>query len=519
MAKMESPGGGCGTPGALADDQLGEKVEGSDTPQTDSRQQKPRSHHALAQLFPRMSQLEFDELCVSIETNGQREDITTLNGEVLDGVNREAACIAIGIVPRYAELPSGQDPLRYVIDKNRVRRHLDDDQRRMVAAKIAQLGRGRRDPNLSNGEIWSRAEAAGLMSVDIQGVDRAKVILNRGTEELQKAVEERRATVRSAAQVATLPREKQHEILREIAANPDGKRALKQVAKQVRAADQKSKHTERQQKLESIATRNPDLPCGRLYSFVLIDVPRHHNVYSDDTGSEKAPENHYPTMSFKELIDFDIDSFAAPDAIIAYWSTTASLLDDIEILTEWGFITLRIRDSSGFLVRGAEGKTIEPKRIDVPRGCYASHQIWRKQRPGKQTGTGRWFWDQHEILILCRRGNPPAPLPGTQDQSVFDAPIGAHSEKPHNHVRAWIDRCWPEIEKIEVFARGNAPKGWMFWGNQAENFVVHHNDVAALNLKSLPSTSSLQPEDDPFYIPDFRLRSQPSCAAAGKARQ
>jgi hypothetical protein len=34
---------------------------------------------------------------------------------------------------------------------------------------------------------------------------------------------------------------------------------------------------------------------------------------------------------------------------------------------------------------------------------------------------GRWFWDQHELLILARRGNAPAPLPGTQDQSVFDA--------------------------------------------------------------------------------------------------
>jgi hypothetical protein len=97
-----------------------------------------------------------------------------------------------------------------------------------------------------------------------------------------------------------------------------------------------AKHAERQKTLEVISANNPDLPTGRLFSVVLIDVPRRRKFYSGVTGSEKAPENHYPTMSFEQLINFPIDSFAARDSVLLYWSTAASLVDDLEIIAEWG---------------------------------------------------------------------------------------------------------------------------------------------------------------------------------------
>jgi N6-adenosine-specific RNA methylase IME4 len=174
-------------------------------------------------------------------------------------------------------------------------------------------------------------------------------------------------------------------------------------------------------------------------------------------------------MEFHEIVDFAIDSFAADDAIILYWTTAASMLDDIDILAEWGFISLRPRHPDGKLVRGPDGRPLPA----IGSGKYGSHQIWRKRRVGNATGMGRWFLDQHEMLIAARRGDAvPAPLPGTQADSVFDADYVGHSIKPGEEVRAWIDRCFPGLGKIEVFARGKPPPGWVFWGNQAEDTDV-----------------------------------------------
>jgi N6-adenosine-specific RNA methylase IME4 len=216
---------------------------------------------------------------------------------------------------------------------------------------------------------------------------------------------------------------------------------------------------------EALAANQPGLP-GRLFSFVLVDVPRKHETYDEETGSEKAPENHYPVMEFHELVDFPIDSFAAPDSIIAHWSTAASLIDDLEILAQWGFVSFRVRDEHGRLARGQDGRPLPPQG----GGKYGSHQIWHKRRAGNQTGMGRWFRDMHEVLILARRGNldlVPAPLPGTQAESVFVADWAGHSVKPGEQIREWINRCWPLLSKVEIFARGEAPPGWVFWGNQA----------------------------------------------------
>lgn len=120
---------------------------------------------------------------------------------ILDGRNRYRACIGAKVVMRFEELADGADPVRFVIDHNLRRRHLTDDQRRMVAARLANVPQG---AHFANGEM-SRTEAARMLAIDTAGVDRAKVVLARGADELQRAVDERRLTVRTAADIATLP--------------------------------------------------------------------------------------------------------------------------------------------------------------------------------------------------------------------------------------------------------------------------------------------------------------------------
>jgi N6-adenosine-specific RNA methylase IME4 len=79
-------------------------------------------------------------------------------------------------------------------------------------------------------------------------------------------------------------------------------------------------------------------------------------------------------------------------------------------------------------------------------------------------GTGYWFRNQHELLLVGTRGAVPAPAPGTQARSVIVAPRGKHSAKPVE-VREMIERLYPTLPKIELFARERVP-GWDAWGNE-----------------------------------------------------
>jgi N6-adenosine-specific RNA methylase IME4 len=482
--------------------------------------------HPFADVFPLIAGDEFDELVEDIRQNGVRDPIMLLDGKILDGRNRYRALIELhktgelrgpgwGVYDgepvgdddlnpkvartfrQFSALESGS-ALEFVVSKNLQRRHLSPSQRGIVAAELARLGWGG-DRSKPSKEGMSTEDRARRLNVGRATVERAQTVLDKGEPELKEAVKKGEASVAAAAEIASLPRERQREILSDIAASPDGRKALKDVARSVRAEEQRERHSERQDIAEALTEKNPELPVGRTFSFVLIDVPRHHNVYSDITGSEKAPSNHYPTMRFEELCDFPIDRFAAASAIIAYWSTAASLLDDLDILAEWGFVALRPRDAAGKLIRGDDGKPLPP----VGQGRYGSHQIWRKMRSGRQMGTGRWFFDQHELLILARRGEVPAPLPGTQPESVFEADVTDHSTKPGELVRAMIDRQWPQLAKIEVFARGDAPPGWTFWGNQ-----VGTGDGGPPVVKMRPA--EVTRTDDDLTIPPFLARKEAS---------
>jgi ParB family transcriptional regulator, chromosome partitioning protein len=165
--------------------------------------------HALAGIFPLMEGAEFDALVEDIRVSGLREPIVLHEGSVLDGRNRYRACMAAGVDARF-ETYDGTDPLGYVISLNIKRRHLDESQRAMVAARIANLGEGR-PSNPASIEAVSQAEAASLLNVSRSGVQRAREVLNEGTPELVAAVDSGEVSVSRGAEIARLPEDEQRE--------------------------------------------------------------------------------------------------------------------------------------------------------------------------------------------------------------------------------------------------------------------------------------------------------------------
>jgi N6-adenosine-specific RNA methylase IME4 len=171
---------------------------------------------------------------------------------------------------------------------------------------------------------------------------------------------------------------------------------------------------------------------NKKYGVILADPEWRFEVYSRETGMDRAADNHYPTSVTDDICARPVGDIAAKDCACFLWATVPMLPDALRVLAAWGFE-------------------------------YKSHAIWKKDR----IGTGYWFRNAHELLLVGTRGEIPAPAMGTQFTSCIDAPLGEHSAKPEIFLQM-IEAYFPTLPKIELNRRGPAREGWDAWGYEAE---------------------------------------------------
>lgn len=169
--------------------------------------------HELANVFPMLSAPELEALANDILENGQRHAITLYQGKILDGRNRYAACELAGVEPRFVDY-TGDNPVAFVVSENIARRHLDESQRAMCAARLSNMGEGRPNKTASIDAV-TQPQAAALLNVSRPSVQRAAQVIERGVPELVQAVERGEIAVSRAAQVSRLPEPEQREIVKQ----------------------------------------------------------------------------------------------------------------------------------------------------------------------------------------------------------------------------------------------------------------------------------------------------------------
>jgi hypothetical protein len=185
----------------------------------------PLAFHPLAEIFPLIEGEEFDSLVEDIKRHGVREPVVVYEDKILDGRNRYRACREAGVDCTFVPF-RGEDPIGYVISLNLRRRHLDESQRAMVAAKLATLRSG--DNQHTEGLPIGRSSE--LFNVGERSVARAREVLDHGVPELRQAVERGTVSVSAAADVATESAEVQQEIVAR------GEREILDAAKRIRGA-------------------------------------------------------------------------------------------------------------------------------------------------------------------------------------------------------------------------------------------------------------------------------------------
>lgn len=381
--------------------------------------------HPAADAFPMMEPEAFEQLADDIKANGLEDEIVMIReGKrefVLDGRNRLKACIQVRVKPRFTWY-DGKDPVGYVISLNLRRRHLNESQRAMIAAKLETIGHGGSRRQLASCSEPTRAKVAKQLTVGERSVARAKTVLERAAPEVVKAVEDGALTVSAAAEMVALPKDKQREIAGRVKANEEGRGARPGFVRSL---------VRKEQRRELAAKLNAEplpMPAGP-FRVIVADPPWDYTKRDGDATHRMLS---YATMSTDQICALDVAARAHEDGCILWlWTTNAFMRDAYRVLDAWGF----------------QEKTI---------------LTWAKNK----MGLGDWLRGKTEHAILAVRGKPTHVL--HNESTLLEAAVREHSRKPDEFYEL-VERMCPG-GKLEMFAR-EPRSGWSCWGAEPELFA------------------------------------------------
>jgi ParB-like chromosome segregation protein Spo0J len=193
-----------------------------------------RRFYPTANLLPLLEDHELDALVTDIPTHGLREPIVLFEGAILDGRNRYRACQKAGVVPRFEHWTPchpGDTPLAFVLSRNLDRRHLNESQRAMIAARLANLPDGLRKDHAQGASIeapTSQVEVARRLNVGRPSVQRAAKLLRKGVPELIALVDRGSLSVSRASALVGLSAAEQVKIATAVDPQREALRASKQ---------------------------------------------------------------------------------------------------------------------------------------------------------------------------------------------------------------------------------------------------------------------------------------------------
>lgn len=418
---------------------------------------RPLQWHPVSDIFPLMEGEEYVALLADIAAHGLREAIWLHpDGRIIDGRNRYRACCELGLAPALRTWDGRGSLTAFVVSLNLHRRHLNESQRAMVAAKLAKEFA----QHLDNGqqvaaavERWARERehreivqsdvsyedkaarlahlmqrrqlaaahtapvktAARLMSVGERSVERARKVYEVGAPELVQAVDEGRVSVSAAAEIASELAERQVEIVAR------GEAEIIAAAKQIRAR----KTANRKAQLEEMRARPVDQPVG-VYDVIVIDPPWPMEKIERDLRPDQVAFD-YPTMVETELAAMHIP--AAAHCHVWLWTTHKFLPVALRLLEAW-------------------------------RLKYVCTFVWHKPGGFQPFGLPQY---NCEFALYARRGAPQF-VDTRAFPTCFQAMRGRHSEKPALFYdllrRATAGR------RLDMFSRRRI-EGFDAWGKEA----------------------------------------------------
>jgi N6-adenosine-specific RNA methylase IME4 len=176
------------------------------------------------------------------------------------------------------------------------------------------------------------------------------------------------------------------------------------------------------------------------FGIILADPPWAYRVWSKK-GMGRSAENHYPTMSNKDICTLPVADLAAKDSVLFLWATFPNLPAAFEVIEAWGF-------------------TYKTVAFTWVKTCRKS--------PGYFVSLGHWTRANAEVCLLATKGNPHRISKSVRQLIV--SPLRQHSQKP-DETRERIVELMGDLPRIELFAREKVA-GWASWGNEVDSDIT-----------------------------------------------
>lgn len=372
----------------------------------------PLPFHPLAGLFPLIDGDEFNDLAADIATHGLREPIVLYDGAILDGRNRYAACLSVGVAPTFVEY-DGEDALAFVLSLNLHRRHLSQSQKAALALDILPMAEAEAKMRraATEGRPAAETEHTNMLSL---GQPR------KAAADVARMVGVSQSYVESAKAVALAAPDLMDDIRRGDMTVTEAKREINERRREARREDNRALVA---------ATPAPEVvAAGARFATIVIDPPWDWGDEGDADQLGRARPT-YATMTIDELAALPVGSLADIDCHLYLWITNRSLPKGARLLEAWGF-------------------------------RYVTCLTWCKP----SIGMGNYFRGSTEHVLFAVKGSQP--LKRRDVGTWFAAPRpGRHSAKPPE-FHDLVESCSPG-PYLEMFARSSRD-GWTPWGAEAQ---------------------------------------------------
>lgn len=236
------------------------------------------------------------------------------------------------------------------------------------------------------------------------------------------------------------------------------------------------------------------------FNLVVSDPPWNFSDKLTMSDVKRGASSQYEVLSDNDIINLDIKSIVADDAVLILWVPSSKLQVGLDTVKNWGFEQTQTfiwvktkktenlyKDLKSFLKKNFKDIKDKSEFLTSAFKFLENYNIIDNIdfNDNLSMFMGRLFRQTHEIALIGKRGKPYASLDNKSQRSVIMETNLKHSAKPEG-LQDRLDLMFPTFKnKLELFARRQR-EGYYCIGNESPMTLGEDIRVSIQKLKNTP---------------------------------